>query len=131
MQLNKHDIERLVAENQEESKTLEFKAGLYEDSRDGTKEFLKDVTAFANAQGGKLLIGIEEIKGADGFMVASSANGVAVSLDQFKQKWENKLRDITATHHSIRLPYTRWMASRKDDALSYLTCLGVGLARTE
>lgn len=91
--LTKAEIDLLVAGNADESKTLEFKSAMYSDSKDGTKEFLKDVTAFANSQGGLLLIGISEQRSEDGIVSATSADGVDVSLDQFKQKYENKLRD--------------------------------------
>ena len=57
------DINNLVSVRKErENLYLEYKSNLSNSNRD-KKEFLKDVSGFANTGGGFLLIGIEENKG--------------------------------------------------------------------
>lgn len=46
-----------------EDTTLDFKLEPYKPNDDGRKDFVKDVTAFANSQGGHLIIGVEEKEG--------------------------------------------------------------------
>ena len=41
-------------------KTIEYKAELHIDTGDDRKEFLADVTSFANSNGGDLIYGIQE-----------------------------------------------------------------------
>ena len=50
--IDKDDIERLVANNVAEGRTLDFKEELPGSSDNDKKEFLFDVSALANAQGG-------------------------------------------------------------------------------
>jgi hypothetical protein len=72
-----------------ESKTLEYKKELNLKSDSEKKEFLKDVSAFANTSGGDIIYGIAE-KSA----VPSSLDGIKVDdLDLLKQQIENLLRD--------------------------------------
>ncbi len=58
--LTVRDIERFLETKAPEDTTLEFKQAVYEKSDKGKKEFVKDVTAFANSQGGHLVIGVIE-----------------------------------------------------------------------
>ena len=54
------DLEELVAAQVPEGLRLEYKRELYGDSDKSKREFLKDITAFANSHGGHLILGIEE-----------------------------------------------------------------------
>ncbi|MGP8216593.1 MAG: helix-turn-helix domain-containing protein [Bacteroidia bacterium] len=59
--LNQSDIENLITSQAEESTYLEFKAAAALSKTDKTKtEITKDVSAFANADGGVLIYGIAE-----------------------------------------------------------------------
>ncbi len=49
------DIQRLIDNQVAERRTLEFKRDLPGDTKDERKEFLADVTSFANAQGGDII----------------------------------------------------------------------------
>lgn len=60
-EIDKEAIEKLVREGVPESKTLEYKRELPGDTVGDKKEFLADVTSFANASGGHILYGIEEL----------------------------------------------------------------------
>jgi hypothetical protein len=79
------DIQGLKDNQISESRTLDYKRDLYLPNDEGKREFLKDVTAFANTAGGYLVLGIEEQKG-----VPVAIDGVEVSdFDKLKQQWEN------------------------------------------
>lgn len=58
--LLKADIDALVANEVREGRTLDYKAELSLDNPDQKQEFLKDVSAFANASGGDLIYGVRE-----------------------------------------------------------------------
>tara|TARA_R110001606_G_C15305199_1_gene643024 strand:- start:77 stop:1201 length:1125 start_codon:yes stop_codon:yes gene_type:complete len=69
-----------------ESSTLDFKSEFYDDSG----EFVKDITAFANSRGGRLVIGV----GEDSNGAASEAVGIPEDgLDQQIQRMSNWLRE--------------------------------------
>ena len=55
------DIRQLVDNNVIEKKTLEYKSELPGDSDGAKKEFLADVSSFANTLGGDLIFGVSEI----------------------------------------------------------------------
>lgn len=61
--ITKADLEALVANQVAERRTLEYKRELPGNGEGQRKEFLADVTSFANAQGGDLLFGITEANG--------------------------------------------------------------------
>jgi hypothetical protein len=71
------DLDSLISTNVAESRTLEYKRDLPGFADGDKKEFLADVSSFANATGGDLLFGIEESEGA-----AVAISGVGdVNLD--------------------------------------------------
>ena len=55
------DLERLVQNGVAEGRTLEYKEELPGGTDDDRREFLGDVSAFANASGGDLIYGAEEL----------------------------------------------------------------------
>jgi hypothetical protein len=67
------DIQQLVSEGTTESRTLEFKSELPGNKDSDRKEFLGDVSSFANAAGGDIVYGVTETAGR-----ATAADGVAV-----------------------------------------------------
>ncbi|MEP0815198.1 MAG: ATP-binding protein [bacterium] len=56
------DIEELIIKEVPESNTLDYKEEIYPLNDDGKSEFLRDVCAFANSEGGLIIIGIKEIR---------------------------------------------------------------------
>jgi hypothetical protein len=69
-----------------ESSILDFKRDAYSDS----KEFLKDVTAFANTRGGRIILGVDE----DAHGKANTLVGLQIDkLDQEIQRLQNWLRE--------------------------------------
>jgi hypothetical protein len=61
-EISESDIDALLANTVAESRTLEYKLKLPGDTDSDKKEFLADVSAFANTSGGDLIFGIEEDK---------------------------------------------------------------------
>lgn len=61
--LGPDDLDALVRDEVAESRTIEYKAALFENNDSGKKEFLADVSSFANAAGGDLIYGITAADG--------------------------------------------------------------------
>jgi hypothetical protein len=57
-------LQRLIDNQMSESRDLEFKRELPGGGDEASREFLADVTAFANAQGGDIIYGLHENNGA-------------------------------------------------------------------
>lgn len=83
------DLTQLQNDSVLESKTIEYKEMLPTNSDSDRKEFLADISSFANTSGGDLIFGIKEIKG-----VPKSIDGVEISnVDEEIRKYENIIRD--------------------------------------
>ena len=82
------DLLRLRYNQVPEGIEIEYKAQLYEQTPAGNKEFLKDVSSFANTAGGHHLIGVTTVEG-----VPADFPGVAGDLDKEVQRLESLLRD--------------------------------------
>lgn len=82
------DLEELVRNRVSEGRRLEFKQDHYARTDEGRKEFAADVSAFANASGGDLIVGISEDAGA-----AHELIGVeAPDADQLQRAVSDALR---------------------------------------
>lgn len=85
--INKEDLERFIDLKIGENLNLEYKSQLNIDNGDLRKEFLEDISAFANSNGGHILFGIKEDKG-----VPIEILGIEVDdVDNFKLKLQNIL----------------------------------------
>ncbi|CAJ2376378.1 MAG: ATP-binding protein [Arenicellales bacterium IbO2] len=83
------DLEKLLENSVAESRTIEYKRELPGVLDSDKKEFLADVSAFANTLGGDLLYGISEKGG-----VPASIGGVKIAdADAEKQKYESMIAD--------------------------------------
>ena len=90
-QITEEDLQLLKENEVLEGKTIEYKRELNLDSRDDRKEFLADVSSFANATGGDLIIGIIENSG-----IPDEIKGLEREiLDNLEGKIEGLLRDAT------------------------------------
>ena len=97
-------LSRLVSNGVPESRTLEYKRDLPGGANEDKKEFLADVTAFANTIGGDLIYGVDEAGG-----IASAADGVVVEdKDAAQLRLEQLLRDgVEPRLASVRM---HWVA---------------------
>lgn len=73
-ELTRADIEGLVANSVREGKTLDFKRGGVGNRDEDKREFLADITAFANTIGGDLIFGVDEAQG-----VATETAGIQIA----------------------------------------------------
>ena len=90
------DIQALVENAVREGKTIEYKEVLPGNRDEEKKEFLADVSSFANASGGDLLFGVCETRDAKGKPtgIPESALGLAgVNADQDIRRLESMIRD--------------------------------------
>ncbi|MBA7577215.1 MAG: hypothetical protein GH159_00605 [Dehalococcoidia bacterium] len=90
-QVTKDDLQTLVDNAVLERKTLEYKQALPSNSDSAKKEFLADVSSFANASGGDLIFGITENKKTG---APKSLDGLSIeNPDQEILRLENTIRD--------------------------------------
>jgi hypothetical protein len=83
------DLKTLITNEVSEVKTLEYKSELPGNSTGDRKEFLADVSSFANAAGGDIIYGMKETAG-----VPTDLCGVAVSdVDAEILRLESTIRD--------------------------------------
>lgn len=87
--LQETDIEDLVNSQEPEGRNIEYKAAFYISTEDGKKEFLADISSFANTSGGFILFGVEEEKG-----IPTKVAGIEVeNFDAEKLRIDNIVRD--------------------------------------
>lgn len=83
------DLKQLQNNAVSEGKTIEYKQKLPTNSDGDRKEFLADISSFANASGGDLIFGITEENGSP-----KSIDGVEIAnVDEEIRKYENIIRD--------------------------------------
>ncbi|CAG0932964.1 hypothetical protein TFLX_02826 [Thermoflexales bacterium] len=94
--VDKSDVDALVTNEVAEGRTLEYKEILPSGSNDDKKEFLADVSAFANAAGGDILYGITEKRDANGKTtgIPEAANGLArINVDEVTRRLDSMILD--------------------------------------
>jgi len=98
------DLETLVQNSVAEGKSIEYKLLLPGNTDKDKKEFLADVSSFANTAGGDLIFGLREENG-----VAVKIEGIAVlNTDEEIRKYDNLIRDgieprIQAAIHKVQV----------------------------
>ncbi|MBA7512532.1 hypothetical protein ES705_04537 [subsurface metagenome] len=87
-QITEEDLQALKDNSVSEGKAIEYKQSLPSKSDSGKKEFLADVSSFANASGGDLIYGVSESKG-----IITAIDGLEVDdIDQEISRLENIIR---------------------------------------
>lgn len=83
------DLQEFITNKISEGKTVDYKISLPGNSDEDKKEFLNDVSSFANTVGGILIYGMDEEQG-----IASELKGIEVSnIESEVLRLENILRD--------------------------------------
>ncbi len=89
----KPDLDGLMANQIPESVTLEYKESIPLSKPEEKKEFVRDITAFANTRGGDIICGVREHRGKG---VPRELCGIPLpNPDQWKQQLENLIHDGT------------------------------------
>ena len=87
-QITEEYLQALKDNSVSEGKTIEYKQSLPSKSDSGKKEFLADVSSFANASGGDLIYGVSESKG-----IITAIDGLEVDdIDQEILRLDNIIR---------------------------------------
>jgi len=92
----KDDIESLISAKVSESRTLEYKRQLPEDDTDKKREFLYDVSSFANAAGGDMVFGIADERDGNGKSTGLPASIEGLNIPNVSEviaRLENLVRD--------------------------------------
>ncbi len=109
--IEESDLQALLANPVPERKRIEYKSELPTDKFKDRKEFLADVSSFANTVGGYLLYGVKEEDG----MPVEICGVLVESVDAIKLKWEGMLRDglsLRLPHidiHEVKLSTGKWV----------------------
>lgn len=97
--ISKSDIESLIQNQVREGRTIEYRQIIPGNSDDDKREFLADISSFANAGGGDLLYGITATEG-----VPQEASGLEGNLDAELLRFENLIRDsLDPRIHGLRM----------------------------
>ncbi|MBX7147717.1 ATP-binding protein [bacterium] len=93
-EITEEDLWDLVHDKVIENKNIDYKKDVPGNADKDKKEFLADVSSFANAGGGDIIFGISE-KSEDGLNTGFPEDvcGVTVNLDSLKLKLESSIRD--------------------------------------
>lgn len=89
-EITEYDLQALIDNKVLESKTIEYKREPPNNSDSDKKEFLTDITSFANSSGGDLIFGIEQDNQTG---EPKSINGIEVeNVDKEKTRLDNIIR---------------------------------------
>ena len=104
--ITKADIDALVTNAVTERRTIEYKQQLPDNGDEGKREFLADVSSFANAGGGDIIYGITEQRDAQGKAtgIPEKAEGLAIPNAGAEKL---RLEEIIRTGIDPRIPGIR------------------------
>ena len=94
--ISKSDIESLIYNSVTEKRTIEYKEQLSGNSEGDKKEFLADISSFANASGGDIIYGIQEQRDSKGKTtgIPEAVKGISgINSDEVVRKLESMIRD--------------------------------------
>lgn len=90
-QITEEDLQALIDNSTLEGKTIEYKQSLPSNSDSGKKEFLADVSSFANAKGGDLIYGIIEDRNTG---IPKTLEGLTIeNVDQEIRRLDSMIRE--------------------------------------
>lgn len=88
-EITEADLQSLIDDGIGEGTTIDYKESLYGSADEDKREFLFDVSSFANAAGGYLILGVKEEGGLPTDLVGLEN----LDADDVKLRFENMLRD--------------------------------------
>jgi hypothetical protein len=104
-QITLDDLERLVRYGRSEGNTLDFKETFPAADHKGTRDFLADVTAFANADGGDLVIGMrEDDNGTAAKLVGIDPSGLDEALRRIESQLYSSVDPRIPSFHVRTIP---------------------------
>lgn len=118
-ELTEADLQSLAAAGTPESLTLEYKRDPYGTADTEKREFLKDISAFANSAGGHLVIGMTEVDGAGSEVVGIERTQIDTLI--------NRLESLARDGIGPRLPSVR---IRRVDLVNGRTAIVVRVAKS-
>ena len=103
--LAESDLQTLISDQVTERKTIEYKENLPSGSDSDKKEFLADVSSFANAAGGHVIYGMKAVDGqpVDLYGLPKSTTGDAEIL-ALEASIQNGIAPLIAGVHSRSVP---------------------------
>ena len=87
--VDESDLQSLITDGVAEGKAIEYKQELPGNDYEAVREFLSDVSSFANAAGGHLIFGVRE----DGGLPVEICGLQNIDVDRVKQRLENSILD--------------------------------------
>lgn len=83
--VSEEDLQELVVAQVPEGLRVEYKLETYGNTDAGKREYLKDISAFANSQGGHLILGVEETDGVATAVVGLESTNLDAELRRLEQ----------------------------------------------
>ena len=104
-------LKSLLEDAVAESRSIEYKSILPNDSEDSKREFLNDVTSFANSLGGTLIFGIEEDQGVPINITGIDISDLDAAIRRLDQILLNSVEPrLQGVHFEpVRLPSGRYV----------------------
>lgn len=97
--ISEADLQSLIDTGVPEGIAIDYKAALYAGNDEGVREFLKDLSSFANTAGGHLIIGVTEDN-----LLPTGFSPLSIDADLEIQRLESRARDgITPRIPGIRM----------------------------
>lgn len=84
-QITEADLQQLIADARAEDKTIDYKEEMHGGNDEGRREFLYDITSFANTEGGHVIFGMKEDAGLPSKLVGLGqidADKIILGLEQ-------------------------------------------------
>jgi hypothetical protein len=107
-ELSELHLQALIDNEVPEGRGIDYKLTLPGTTNDAKKEFLADVSSFANAGGGDIVFGVDESAG-----LPTDLQGLSDNLDEAMLRIESSIRDGIAPRASPRNRYHLLMEPRR------------------
>lgn len=104
-QITKEDLQLLIQNSVSEGKTIDYKIQFPDNSDAARKEFLADISSFANASGGDLIFGIKENNGIPTEIVGITVDNQDLEIRRFEDIIRSGIDPrVSVAVHTVNLP---------------------------